>query len=63
MAVSIGSQSSAYRGYIDCLNAQDWSKSGQFVHDDVPKSDRHETRKWPRGRAARLQHAAFQHAA
>ena len=24
-----------YRAYIDCLNAQDWGKLGQFVHDDA----------------------------
>jgi predicted ester cyclase len=24
-----------YRGYIDCLNAQDWSRLGDFVGDDV----------------------------
>ena len=24
-----------YRGYIACLNAQDWSDLGRFVHDDV----------------------------
>jgi len=27
--------SDLYRGYIDCLNKQDWSKLGQFVDDDV----------------------------
>lgn len=27
--------SALYRGYIDCLNRQDWSKLGQFVHDDA----------------------------
>ena len=26
---------SLYRGYIDCLNRQDWPKLGVFVHDDV----------------------------
>jgi predicted ester cyclase len=24
-----------YRAYIACLNAQDWAKLGQFVHDDA----------------------------
>lgn len=24
-----------YRGYIACLNRQDWPALGQFVHDDV----------------------------
>jgi len=24
-----------YRGYIDCLNRQDWTTLGQFVGDDV----------------------------
>jgi predicted ester cyclase len=24
-----------YRGYIACLNKQDWPKLAQFVHDDV----------------------------
>jgi predicted ester cyclase len=24
-----------YRGYIACLNTQDWSKLEQFVHEDV----------------------------
>jgi predicted ester cyclase len=33
--------SSLYRGYIDCLNAQDWSKLGQFVHDDVHYNGKH----------------------
>lgn len=26
---------SAYRGYIDCLNRQDWNELRRFVHDDV----------------------------
>lgn len=25
----------AYRGYIDCLNAQDWGRLGDYVGDDV----------------------------
>lgn len=24
-----------YRGYIDCLNRQDWDRLGDFVHPDV----------------------------
>src|ERR1700761_3189154 len=24
-----------YRAYIACLNAQDWSRLGQFVHDEA----------------------------
>jgi len=27
--------SEIYRGYIDCLNRQDWSGLGDFVHDDA----------------------------
>jgi predicted ester cyclase len=27
--------SDVYRGYIACLNKQDWPKLDQFVHDDV----------------------------
>lgn len=27
--------SEIYRGYIDCLNRQDWGELEQFVHDDV----------------------------
>ena len=27
--------SQAYRGYIACLNAQDWDRLGQFLRDDV----------------------------
>ncbi len=26
---------SIYRSYLDCLNAQDWSKLSNFVHDEV----------------------------
>ncbi|MGO4526040.1 ester cyclase [Microvirga sp. 2MCAF35] len=32
--------SEVYRAYIDCLNAQDWPKLEQFVHDDVHYNDR-----------------------
>ena len=27
--------SDIYRGYIDCLNKQDWPRLEQFVHDEV----------------------------
>jgi predicted ester cyclase len=27
--------SDVYRAYIDCLNARDWSRLGQFVHEDA----------------------------
>ncbi len=27
--------SETYRGYIACLNAQDWARLGRFVHEDV----------------------------
>lgn len=29
-----------YRGYIACLNRQDWPALGQFVHDDVAHNAR-----------------------
>lgn len=29
-----------YRGYIDCLNRQDWPRLGDFVHDAVAHNDR-----------------------
>lgn len=29
-----------YRGYIACLNRQDWPVLGQFVHDDVAHNAR-----------------------
>jgi predicted ester cyclase len=29
-----------YRHYIACLNEQDWSRLGQFVHDEVRHNDR-----------------------
>lgn len=32
--------SNAYRDYIACLNQQDWSKLGQFVHDEVVHNGR-----------------------
>lgn len=31
--------SDIYRGYIACLNRQDWHKLPQFVHDDVYYND------------------------
>jgi predicted ester cyclase len=27
--------SNVYRDYIACLNAQDWPRLGQFIHDQV----------------------------
>lgn len=30
-----------YRDYIACLNAQDWTRLGQFVADDVIHNDNH----------------------
>jgi predicted ester cyclase len=32
--------SEIYRDYIACLNAQDWTKLGRFVHDDVRHNGR-----------------------
>ena len=29
-----------YRGYIACLNAQDWSKLDRFVHEDARHNNR-----------------------
>lgn len=29
-----------YRRYIDCLNAQDWARLGDFVHDEVVHNGR-----------------------
>ena len=29
-----------YRNYIACLNAQDWKRLGQFVHDDATHNGR-----------------------
>ena len=31
---------SIYRAYLDCLNAQDWSRLGEFVDDEVSHNDR-----------------------
>ena len=30
-----------YRGYIACLNAQDWAQLGDFVHEQVHYNERH----------------------
>lgn len=35
IAVNKTDLSNVYRGYIACLNKQDWPNLGQFVHDDV----------------------------
>ena len=32
--------SDVYRGYIACLNKQDWPNLGRFVHDDVIRNGR-----------------------
>lgn len=31
---------STYQSYLDCLNAQDWSGLGDFVHDEVSHNGR-----------------------
>ncbi len=31
---------SLYQRYLDCLNAQDWSRLGEFVHDKVSHNGR-----------------------
>ena len=31
---------SIYQSYLDCLNAQDWSRLGNFVHDEVSHNGR-----------------------
>ncbi|MAY62742.1 MAG: ester cyclase [Rhizobiales bacterium] len=31
----------AYRGYIGCLNRQDWDNLGRFVHEDVHYNGTH----------------------
>lgn len=31
---------SLYRRYLDCLNAQDWSGLGEFVHEEVSHNGR-----------------------
>jgi predicted ester cyclase len=31
---------SIYQAYLDCLNAQDWSRLGEFVDDEVSHNDR-----------------------
>jgi predicted ester cyclase len=30
-----GDLANLYRGYIACLNKQDWPSLGQFVHEEV----------------------------
>jgi predicted ester cyclase len=35
IAVTKTDLSDIYRGYVSCLNTQDWPKLGQFVDDDV----------------------------
>ena len=30
--------SDVYRGYVACLNRQDWRRLGRFVHDDVRRN-------------------------
>lgn len=35
MSVNFSELSAIYMEYISCLNRQDWSSLGQFVHDDV----------------------------
>ncbi|TKB29557.1 MAG: ester cyclase, partial [Mesorhizobium sp.] len=32
--------SDLYRGYIACLNKQDWPNLGRFVHDEVTHNGR-----------------------
>jgi predicted ester cyclase len=36
--VSKNALSDIYRGYIDCLNRQDWTRLGEFVADDVSRN-------------------------
>jgi predicted ester cyclase len=31
---------SIYQAYLDCLNAQDWPRLGDFVHNEVSHNDR-----------------------
>ena len=40
MAVIKTDLADVYRNYIACLNKQDWSKLGQFVHDEVIRNGR-----------------------
>lgn len=39
-AVTKADLSDIYRGYIACLNRQDWPRLGQFVADDVTRNGR-----------------------
>ncbi len=36
--MTIGDLANIYRGYIDCLNSQDWENLGRFVQDDVRRN-------------------------
>ena len=38
--MTAGELRSIYQGYLDCLNAQDWSRLGEFVHDAVSHNGR-----------------------
>jgi predicted ester cyclase len=38
--MNITDLSMLYRGYIACLNAQNWSRLGEFVHEEVHYNDR-----------------------
>jgi predicted ester cyclase len=40
IAVTRAELADIYRAYIACLNAQDWAKLGQFVHDDAHHNGR-----------------------
>ena len=40
MAVAQTDLEGIYRAYIACLNQQDWSRLGQFVHEDAIHNDR-----------------------
>lgn len=36
--MTIDDLANIYRGYIDCLNSQDWENLGRFVQDDVRRN-------------------------
>lgn len=40
MAVTRTDLSDLYRAYIACLNEQDWSRLGRFVHEEVSHNGR-----------------------
>jgi predicted ester cyclase len=40
LAVTRDELANIYRAYITCLNAQDWAKLGQFVHDGASHNGR-----------------------